>query len=91
MGRRIDVDDIVTPSEIADMFCVSRAAVSNWTKRREITGFPEPVKALSIGGLYSRTEVEEWAETTGRVPTEEQILAQMATLKAQLARIKKKK
>lgn len=91
MGRMIDVDDIVTPSEIADMLGVTRAAVSNWTKRRETTGFPEPVKALSLGGLYSRTEVEEWANATGRAPTEEQIVAQMAALKIRLNRIRKGK
>lgn len=60
MGRRIDVGDIITPTEIAAIFGVTRGAVSNWAARRESTGFPMPLNENPNSPIYSRSDIKKW-------------------------------
>lgn len=55
-----DLDDIVGVSELAAAFRVSRPAVGNWPAR--FPDFPEPLKELSAGPLYSLAQVTAWRE-----------------------------
>ena len=50
---------LLAPSDIADLAGVSRAAVSNWRRRRE-SEFPEPVGGTKANPLFNREEVENW-------------------------------
>lgn len=60
MGRSVDVDDLVSVSEIAAMAGVSSSAVSNWSRRH--TDFPKPVVTLGGRHAYLRPEVERWLD-----------------------------
>lgn len=51
---------LVTPSDIAEMAGVSRAAVSNWRKRA--TDFPAPAGGTSVKPLFDRAAVTSWLE-----------------------------
>lgn len=68
MGRKIDVADIISPTEIAAIFGVTRAAVSNWAARRETTGFPEPLTDNHTGALYSRADIKKWVVSYKMAP-----------------------
>ncbi len=61
---RVDVDDLVTPSEIAERAGVTAAAVSNWSAR-DVT-FPSPVKDTSRCRIWLWSEVQLWLRVTGR-------------------------
>lgn len=58
-----DVRGLVSPSDIAEMAGVSRAAVSNW-RASERTEFPRPAGGSEARPLFDVAEVEEWL--TGR-------------------------
>lgn len=55
-----DLDDLVAPSDIAEMFGTTKSAVSNWISR--YGDFPPPLAIVSRGctSLYSRQAVIEW-------------------------------
>ncbi|MEV4559460.1 N-6 DNA methylase [Kitasatospora sp. NPDC049285] len=53
-------DTKVTAAEIARLAGVTRAAVSNWRRRRP--DFPEPVGGTSASPLYSLAEMRQWLE-----------------------------
>lgn len=55
--REIPIKDLLTPSQIAERFGVSRPAVSNWIKRG---GFPEPLLTIEMVRLYSARDVVTW-------------------------------
>ena len=64
MANPIDPDDIVVASEIADRLGVSSSVVHDWQRRYD--EFPEPVRRLRMGLLWSWPEVRSWAQQTGR-------------------------
>ncbi|MGO9874649.1 MAG: hypothetical protein ACLPVY_12710 [Acidimicrobiia bacterium] len=66
MGRRLDVDQLVGVTEIADRLGVAAAArVHDW--RRRYPDFPEPVLKLAMGLLWNWPEIERWARERGRL------------------------
>lgn len=56
-------DGLVSPSDIADIADVSRAAVSNWRKRSD--DFPRPIAGTSSKPLFSIQEVSAWLRSHG--------------------------
>lgn len=61
MGRRIDVDDLLTASEVAGLLGLSmRQVVSTYARRYE--DFPRPAVIKSNGRtqLWAREDVETW-------------------------------
>ena len=56
----VDTKDLVCSTDIAEMFGVTRSAVSNWAARTSGTPFPEPVARIGMGPLYSRKAVLAW-------------------------------
>jgi hypothetical protein len=64
MGNAGDVNrGLVAPSDIADLAGVTRAAVSNWRRRR--SDFPEPAGGTVSKPLSSRHDVERWLVANG--------------------------
>lgn len=64
-GRLMTAEDevpgaAVTAAEIARLAGVTRAAVSNWRRRR--SDFPAPVGGTSASPLFSLAEVRQWLE-----------------------------
>jgi predicted DNA-binding transcriptional regulator AlpA len=55
--------DLVATPEIAQMLGVSRQRADVITKQM---GFPSPVAELSIGRVWSKSDVERWIATSGR-------------------------
>lgn len=51
-------DHLVSPSEIAELYGVGRACVSNWQKRD--IGFPKPVHDRGGVRLFDVNEVAAW-------------------------------
>lgn len=65
MGRRVDVENLVGASEIADRLGVSSLhVVHKWRERYD--DFPEPVTQLRQGLVWNWPDVEAWAQVTGR-------------------------
>lgn len=63
MGRMIDADDLISSADIAAIFGVTRAAVSNW--KRRWSDFPNPVARVGPVkniDLYLRSEILAWVE-----------------------------
>jgi len=56
--RRWPIDDLAGNSEIAAALGVGRAAVANWPER--YTDFPQPLRVLAAGPIYSLRQVVEW-------------------------------
>lgn len=54
---------LVAPSDIAELAGVTRAAVSNWRKRR--ADFPEPAGGTVAKPLFNRSSVENWLVANG--------------------------
>ena len=54
---------LVAPSDIAELAGVTRAAVSNWRKRR--ADFPAPAGGTVAKPLFNRSEVEHWLLANG--------------------------
>jgi chromosome partitioning protein len=52
------LDDLVGISEIAKMFNVSPAAVTNW--RNRFNNFPKPVAILKSGPVFKSEQIEKW-------------------------------
>jgi len=53
-----DLDDLAGVGELAAFFGVSRATPVNWAARYD--DFPEPLKVMAAGPLYSRVQVVAW-------------------------------
>jgi len=64
MASPIDPDDIVGASEIADRLGVSSSVVHDWQRRYD--DFPEPIRRLRMGHVWSWPDVAAWAQQTGR-------------------------
>lgn len=60
VGLGVDLDDLVTTSEVADMLGVGVSAISNYKQRHE--DFPKPLVAVNRGrtDLYSRKAIVAW-------------------------------
>lgn len=65
MGRRIDVDQLVTSHDIADRLGIGWRVVHDW--RRRYDNFPEPVIARHRVLVWHWGDVEAWARATGRL------------------------
>lgn len=78
---------LLSPSDIADMAGVSRAAVSNWRKR--LPDFPQPVGGSAAKPLFSAEEVRAWLEGRGHQlrqdAGESQVWAAMNLLRGSLS------
>lgn len=59
-GRSWDLDDLVTVSDLAAEFGVTRAAVGNWPLRHP--DFPAPLITVACGhtAIYSLRQVRAW-------------------------------
>lgn len=57
------VPPLVAANEIGDMLGVSRQRV---TQLAAAEAFPAPVAVLSVGRIWLREDIVEWAERTGR-------------------------
>lgn len=66
---KVDTDDLVTATDIAERAGVSQAAVWNWLARRESTRFPEPVFTAHRTTLWLWTDVHGWLIASGREET----------------------
>lgn len=65
MGRkRVNVDDLVGATEIAQRAVVKLDTVDKW--RRRHADFPEPVAELAAGDVWAWPDIEKWLEETGR-------------------------
>lgn len=62
----MDVDDIVSASEIAARLGVKRRGVIHDWRRRH-ADFPKPVAQVALVHLWLWSEVERWARKTGRL------------------------
>lgn len=60
MDDIFDVDDMAGIAELAELFCVTKPCVSNWTTRHK--NFPKPVLKLSMGPIYSIAQVQRWID-----------------------------
>ena len=66
VGRRLDVDQLVGTTEIAERLGVKRhQVVHDWRRRYE--DFPAPVAHLRQAMIWYWPEVERWAKATGRL------------------------
>lgn len=64
MGRMVDVDDLVSATEIAERLNLkSRQAVRSW--RQRYPDFPPPVAKLTSGPVWAFSDIVRWAEATG--------------------------
>jgi chromosome partitioning protein len=52
------LDVFVGIAEIASLYNVSSAAVTNWRKR--FSSFPQPVETLKAGPVFRKEEIEKW-------------------------------
>lgn len=62
------VPPLVAANEIGEMLGVSRQRVSQLAV---LDAFPEPVAVLSVGRIWLREDIVEWAERTGRTLRED--------------------
>lgn len=66
MGAPVDPDELVGAAEIAARLgLASTSVIHDW--RRRHADFPEPVRVLSMGVLWTWPEIERWARATGRL------------------------
>lgn len=66
MGRRIDADDLVGASEIAQRLGLTRVQRVHELRARS-QDFPEPVAALTQALVWNWPDVEKWARRNGRL------------------------
>jgi hypothetical protein len=63
MGKRVDVDDLIGPQEVADLIGLGNpGGVSVY--RRRYADFPGPAVEKGRCVLWLRRDVELWARTT---------------------------
>ena len=66
MGRKVDVEDLVSASEIARRLGAQKpSVVHDW--RRRHPDFPQPIARLALGYVWAWPDVEAWARSTGRL------------------------
>lgn len=61
---RVESNQLVGLSEIAEIAQVTRAAVQNWRSRYE--DFPEPITTLYMGPVFNWRDIKKWLVATGR-------------------------
>ena len=65
MGKKVDVDDLVSAPEIATRLRLyDRTLPHTWLRSQP--SFPQPVAKLAIGHVWQWSAVERWAAQTGR-------------------------
>ena len=67
MGKKVDVDDLIDASRVAEMLRLSqRNTVSSYQRR--YPDMPRPVVDLGAGRckMWLRSEISQWAAETGR-------------------------
>jgi predicted DNA-binding transcriptional regulator AlpA len=70
VARLIDPADLVGAAEIATRLGLSHVQnVHAWRRRYE--DFPKPVVELTMGLIWRWSEVEAWAQRTGRLGSSE--------------------
>jgi predicted DNA-binding transcriptional regulator AlpA len=57
-------EDLVGITEIAEFLQLSRQRVHKLLERDD---FPTPVAEIAAGRIWKRSDVEKWAEKTGRL------------------------
>lgn len=70
VGRKVDVDDLVSAVEIAARLGAKRSTVVyDWRRRQAGTDhpFPEPLTRLGSVHVWAWPDVEKWARKTGRL------------------------
>jgi hypothetical protein len=67
----MQVDNLISMSDIARMANVGRAAVSNWRTRFQVD-FPEMKEQGRQGPLYDRAEVIAWLESKGKLESSDE-------------------
>ena len=66
VGTPVDPDDLVGAAEIAERLgLASTSVIHDW--RRRHAEFPQPVRTLTMGVLWSWPDIERWALATGRL------------------------
>jgi predicted DNA-binding transcriptional regulator AlpA len=65
MGRKVDVDDLVGATEIAQRLGIDRRSVHQL--RRRHADFPAPIARLESAMVWSWPDVQRWAQRTGRL------------------------
>ena len=63
MARKVDVEDLVDATLIAERFDVAAVTVRQWRTRYE--DFPAPLADLSRGPVFSWRDVKRWADRNG--------------------------
>ena len=63
-GEAVTVVDPVSPVEIAELLDVKVGTVHTWRRRGVI---PEPALTVGQTPIWSRPEIERWAEATDRL------------------------
>ena len=61
------MDQLVGIAEIAKIFDVSPAAVTNWRKR--FTDFPKPVAVLKSGPVFKVEQIQNWYRRKNKMAT----------------------
>ncbi|RIK05406.1 MAG: hypothetical protein DCC49_12465 [Acidobacteria bacterium] len=65
-SHRVEVGDLVGAAEIAERLGIAQPqTVHSWRRRYE--DFPRPVATLKQAMIWSWSDVERWAKTTGRL------------------------
>lgn len=63
----VELDDLIGAGEIAELFGFTHTQTVH-TLRRRHADFPQPVKQLRQGYIWSRKAVQRWGRSTGRLP-----------------------
>lgn len=79
-GPAVLIANIADPQEIARRLGVSKQAVWNWGRRRELNGFPNPIAF----GMYDYEEVYAWYKAWITQHPEKYPKAILALLKGEL-------
>lgn len=67
MGRKVDVDDLVTAQQITELLGLSRPQLVYGWRSRGQHGFPDPVGKVGNLLVWEWPVVEAWAKRTGRL------------------------
>lgn len=59
------LSDVVGNREVAELLGTTRKHVPMLAARRASNGFPEPLKVLACGPLYSAREIRAWGQAHG--------------------------
>jgi chromosome partitioning protein len=65
--RGVPMDDLVGIAEIAKMFDVSPAAVTNWRSRFD--NFPRPITILKSGPVFRAEQIKKWYRRKNKMAT----------------------